>query len=189
VVFYGTSPTFHGFNIGVRYSGIGGTRYSLLSGVNSNADFVAGTNDLAYIFDRKNTAVPQDVRNGLQAILDNPNANKSIKDYINNSSGKIAERNGGVNGFYGIFDLRASKKISFGKNKQQGLEISADLFNVANALNKKWGTIKTLGTQALYANKGFDTPNQRFNYGVNTAGIVTPSGDPFQFQLGFRYSF
>lgn len=189
VVFYGTSPAFHGFNIGVRYSGIGGTRYSLLSGVNSNADFVAGTNDLAYIFDRKNTSVPQDVRNGLQAIIDNPNANKSIKDYINASSGKIAERNGGVNGFYGIFDLRASKKISFGKNKQQRLEISADLFNVANALNKKWGTIKTLGTQALYANKGFDAANQRFNYGVNTAGIVTPSGDPFQFQLGFRYSF
>ncbi len=37
-------------NIGVRYSGIGGTRFSLLSGVNSNADFVT-TNDLAYVFD------------------------------------------------------------------------------------------------------------------------------------------
>ncbi|MBS1566140.1 MAG: TonB-dependent receptor, partial [Bacteroidetes bacterium] len=189
VVFYGTSPTFYGFNIGVRYSGIGGTRYSLLSGVNSNADFVSGTNDLAYIFDRKNSAVAADVRNGLQAIMDNPAASKSIKDYINKYSGRIAERNGGVNGFYGIFDLRISKKFSFDRTKRQGLEISADLFNVANFLNKKWGNYKTLGTQALYSNKGFDGVNKQFNYGVNTAGVVTPSGDPFQFQLGFRYTF
>ena len=189
VVFYGTSPTFWGFSVGVRYSGIGGTRYSLLSGVNSNADFVVGTNDLAYIFDTKNASVPQDVRNGLQAILDNPNASQSMKDYITKYSGKIAERNGGVNGFYGIFDLRISKKISFSKNKTQGVEISMDLFNVANFLNKSWGNFKTLGSQALYSNKGFDTPNQRFNYGVNTAGIITPSGEPYQFQLGFRYSF
>ena len=189
IVFYGTSPTFKGFNIGIRYSGIGGTRYSLLSGVNSNADFVAATNDLAFIFSTKDASVPQDVRNGLQAILDNPNASQGIKNYITGNAGKIAERNGGVNGFYGVFDLRISKKISFTKNKQQGIEISADLFNVANFLNKSWGATKTLGSQALYSNKGFDATNQRFNYGVNTAGIVTPSGDPYQFQLGFRYTF
>jgi hypothetical protein len=189
VVFYGTSPTFWGFSVGIRYSGIGGTRYSLLSGVNSNADFVSGTNDLAYIFDRKNSAVSQDVRNGLQAILDNPNASQSMKDYITRYSGKMAERNGGINGFYGVFDLRISKKFSLAKNKQQGLEISADLFNVANLLNKKWGAYKNLGNQALYANRGFDQANQQFKYGVNTAGTVIPSGDPYQFQLGFRYSF
>ena len=57
------------------------------------------------------------------------------------------------------------------------------------ALNKKWGTSKTLGNQAIYANKGFDTENERFNYGVNTAGVVTPSGNPFQGQIGVRYSF
>ena len=188
VVFYGTSPTFWGISFGLRYSGIGGTRYSLLSGVNSNADFVAGTNDLAYIFDLKNGAVSQDIRNGLQAILDNPNASESMKNYIRKYSGKIAERNGGVNGFYGFFDLRMIKKISFGKTNQ-GLEISADLFNVANLLNKSKGNSKNLGSQALYSNKGFDAQNQRFNYGVNTAGVVTPAGDPYQFQLGLRYSF
>lgn len=188
VVFYGTSPTFWGISIGLRYSGIGGTRYSLLSGVNSNADFVTGTNDLAYIFDLKSDGVSQDVKNGLQAILDNPNASESMKNYIKKYSGKIAERNGGVNGFYGFFDLRVIKKISFGKTSQ-GLEISADLFNVANLLNKSKGNSKNLGSQALYSNKGFDAQNQRFNYGVNTAGVVTPAGDPYQFQLGLRYSF
>jgi hypothetical protein len=38
VVVYGSLPTFFGVSVGIRYSGIGGTRYSLLSGVNSNAD-------------------------------------------------------------------------------------------------------------------------------------------------------
>ncbi len=189
IVFYGTSPTFWGISVGVRYSGIGGTRYSLLSGVNSNADFVSGTNDLAYIFSIKDGSVPADVKTGLQAILDNPNASQSMKDYITKYDGKMAERNGGVNGFYGVFDLRISKKFTFVKNKVHGLEISADLFNVANFLNKSWGSVKTLGNQALYSNKGFDATNQRFNYGVNTAGIVTPSGDPYQFQLGLRYTF
>lgn len=188
VVFYATSPTLWGFSMGVRYSGIGGTRYSLLSGVNNNADFVT-TNDLAYIFDMKGSATPEAIKKGLQAILDNPSASPSLKDYITKYSGKIAERNGGINGFYGVFDLRLSKKFSFGREKQTGLEVSADLFNVANLLNKTWGAYKNLGTQALYNSKGFDRANQRYNYGVNTAGAVTPSGDPYQFQIGVRYSF
>ncbi|HKO79580.1 MAG TPA: carboxypeptidase regulatory-like domain-containing protein [Chitinophagaceae bacterium] len=188
VVFYGTSPTFWGISVGLRYSGIGGTRYSLLSGVNSNADFVSGTNDLAYIFDIKSGATSEDVKKGLQAILDNPNASGSMKEYIKKYSGKIAERNGGVNGFYGFFDLRVIKRIRFGETGH-GLEISADLFNVANLLDKSKGNSKNLGSQALYSNKGFDAANQKFNYGVNTAGVVTPAGDPYQFQLGLRYSF
>ncbi|GAB4008665.1 carboxypeptidase regulatory-like domain-containing protein [Spirosoma migulaei] len=198
VVFYGTLPSFLGITVGIRYSGIGGTRYTLLSGANSNADFVAGTNDLAFIFDRNSEAVPANVKTGLQAILDNPDASQSIKNYINAYSGKIAERNGGINGFYGIFDIRASKR--FRLYKTHTLELSADVFNFANLLNKTWGANKSLGTQALYALgipatsttpaiAGFDKTNQQFVYRVNTAGVVTPSGDPYQLQLGARYSF
>ncbi|RRB04318.1 TonB-dependent receptor [Larkinella rosea] len=198
VVFYGTLPSFLGITVGVRYSGIGGTRYSLLSGANSNADFVSGTNDLAFIFDRNSESVPANVRTGLQAILDNANASQSIKDYITKYSGKMAERNGGINGFYGVFDVRASKRFRFYKN--HSLEVSVDVFNLANLLKKTWGANKSLGSQALYALgipasgttpavAGFDKTNQRFVYRVNTAGIVSPSGDPYQLQIGARYSF
>ncbi|WP_223833986.1 TonB-dependent receptor [Spirosoma profusum] len=198
IVFYGTLPTFYGITVGVRYSGIGGTRYSLLSGANSNADFVAGNNDLAFIFDRNSENTPSNVKSGLQAILDNPNASQSIKDYITTYSGKMAERNGGVNGFYGVFDVRASKRFRI--HKTHTIDISADVFNFANLLNKSWGANQSLGTQALYALgipasgstpavAGFDKANQRFVYRVNTAGVVTPSGDPYQLQLGARYSF
>ena len=198
VVVYGSLPSFWGITIGVRYSGIGGTRYSLLSGANSNADFVSGTNDLAFIFDRNNESVPENVRTGLQAVIDNPNASQSVKDYINKYSGKIAERNGGINGFYGVWDMRANK--NFKLFKTHSIEVSVDIFNVGNLLNKEWGRNESLGSQALYALgipatatapavPGFDKTNQKFVYRVNTAGVVTPSGNPYQFQIGARYGF
>ncbi|CCH51285.1 hypothetical protein BN8_00202 [Fibrisoma limi BUZ 3] len=198
VVIFGTLPSFYGITLGVRYSGLGGTRYTLLSGANSNADFVSGTNDLAFIFDRNAESTPANVKAGLQAILDNPNASQSIKDYIIAYSGKIAERNGGINGFYGVVDIRASKRFKLYKN--HNIEVSADVFNFANLLNRNWGVNRSLGTQALYglgvpasgstpALPAFDQAKQQFNYRVNTAGIVNPSGEPYQIQLGARYSF
>ena len=46
VVFYGTAPSFWGISVGLRFSGIGGTRYSLAVSGNMNGDFVS-SNDLA----------------------------------------------------------------------------------------------------------------------------------------------
>ena len=71
---------------------------------------------------------------------------------------------------------------------------------MGNLFNKTWGVNKSLGSQALYAVgvpasgnnpalPAFDATKQQFNYRVNTAGIATPSGDPFQVQAGLRYSF
>ena len=190
-------PTFYGVKVGLKYSGLGGTRYSLLSGANNNGDFVT-TNDLAYVFDRNNANVPANVRTGLQALLDNPLASQSIKDYILKYEGTFAERNGGINNFFGQVDLRVSKKINL--TKKQNIEISADVFNFANLLSKKWGVTETLGTQALYglgvpnavpalALPNYDTTNRQFNYRVNNAGVINPSGNPWQIQLGLRYGF
>jgi len=198
VVIYGTLPTFWGVTVGVRYSGIGGTRYSLLSGANNNGDFVA-TNDLAFIFDPNNTSVPQNVRTGLQTLLNNPDASQSLKDYIIKYAGQIAQRNGGINDFFGVVDLRVSKKFKL--YKTHTLEVSGDIFNFANLLNKKWGVNESLGTQALYALNGtaatatapavpnYNSATRSFNYRVNNSGIVTPSGNPYQFQIGLRYGF
>ena len=199
IVFFGTLPTFLGISTGLRYSGIGGTRYNLLAGGNINGDFVTNSNDLAFVFDRNNPNVPQNVRTGLQALLDNPSASQSLKNYILKYSGKIAERNGGINGFYGIFDLRLAKKINL--NKKQNIEFSADVFNVANLIKKRWGVNESLTGQTLYALgipavagvspavPNFDTTNRVFNYRVNNTGIVNPTGNPYQFQFGLRYGF
>ncbi|MGL4581618.1 MAG: TonB-dependent receptor, partial [Flavobacterium sp.] len=114
------------------------------------------------------------------------------------SYGKVAERNGGKNGFFGVFDLRVAKTFTV-KGKHR-FELSADIFNVANLFNKDWGVNKSMRTQSLYALgvpkkgevaalPGFDKNTQEFNYRVNTKGTPVKRGTPYQIQVGLKYSF
>jgi len=187
VVFYGTAPSIWGVTVGLRFSGLAGTRYSLAVSGNMNGDFVS-SNDLAYIYDPNNPNTPEYLRTGIQAILDNPQAEQSVKDYIRKNLGRIAERNGGVNGFYGVFDLRLAK--SFRLYKSHSLEASVDIFNLANMFRKSWGVGRNLGKQNIYSIKSFDKDAERFVYNINgTTGVSNLNGNPFQVQLGLRYSF
>jgi hypothetical protein len=187
IVVYGTAPTFWGISAGVRFSGIGGTRYSLVVNGNMNGDFVA-TNDLAYVYDPNAASTPQYLKDGINAILANPSVEKGTKDYIRKSFGKIAERNGGVNPFYGVFDVRLAKKIK--TFRKQYLEVSVDMFNVANALNRDWGVNHNVGATSLYTIRSFDATTNTYKYAVNTnAGVSALSGNPYQVQIGVRYGF
>jgi hypothetical protein len=186
-VFYGTAPSVWGVTFGLRFSGISGTRYSMAVSGNMNGDFVS-SNDLAYIYDPANVNTPEYLRAGVQAILENPEANESVKTYLRDNLGKIAERNGGVNGFYGVFDVRLAKRFKI--HKKHGLEASVDIFNLANLLNKEWGVGSDLGKQNIYSIKSFDAAKEEFVYNVNKAtGVSNLNGNPYQIQLGLRYSF
>jgi hypothetical protein len=187
VVFYGTAPSLYGVTVGLRFSGIAGTRYSLAVGGNMNGDFVS-SNDLAFIYNPNDPNTPAYLSAGVKAILDNPNAEQSVKDYINSNLGKIAERNGGVNRFYGVFDLRLAKKVRF--YKTHGIEASVDIFNLANMINRDWGVGHNLGKQNIYNIKSFDPQALQYTYNINAnTGVSGLNGNPFQAQLGLRYSF
>lgn len=187
VVMYGTLPTFKGITVGVRYSGIGGTRYSLVVNGNVNGDFV-NTNDLAYAFAPGMAGVPENISQAMQEVLANPN--NLAKDYIQSSLGQVAARNGGENGYFGFWDMRVTKKFFFAKFKKSGLELGADVFNVANMLNKEWGTRKVLGNQTLMTIRNFDPVNRQYVYEVNpNVGVANPGGTPFQVQISGRIFF
>lgn len=189
VVFFGTLPTFKGVTVGIRYSGIGGTRYSLVVNGNVNGDFV-NTNDLAFVFDPNaaNTGLSESELNVMREALANPN--NLAKDYMMNSLGRVAERNGGENGYFGFWDLRIAKKFYFNNAKKTGIELGADIFNVANMLKKEWGTSKNLGNQNLMTLRNFDRANQRYVYQINpNVGVANPGGTPFQVQISGRYFF
>jgi hypothetical protein len=149
VVVYGTLPSFWGINVGVRYSGIGGTRYSLRVNGNVNGDFVS-SNDLAFVFDPNGSGYGEEFDQSLRDVINNPDNQSS--EYTRNSIGKVAERNGGENGFFDSWDMRITKKFAI--HKTTGIELGADLFNVANLLNKSKGLTKNLGNQNLL-NIGF----------------------------------
>ena len=150
-------------------------RFSMTAGGNINGDFV-NSNDLAYVFP-----------NLTASLLSDPEVGKALKNYISEYNGKIAERNGGINSFYGVWDLRIAKKLKF--EKVGNLEFSVDIFNVANLLNKEWGVNKSYGNTSLYKIKNFDPNTKQFIYELNTKGLPPLSGNPYQIQIGVRYSF
>ena len=188
VVLYGTFPSIWGVSVGVRYSGIGGTRYSMIvSGNVSGGMFTTNSANLAYIPNLDGEQTAQVV--ATKELLANTDVEENLKTYIRNSSGKIAERNGGINGFYGTWDIRLAKKFKL--YNKHALDLSADIFNFANMLNKEWGASRALGNQAIYIVNAFDQVKQEFGYRVNSgAGVVSvPGGTPWQVQIGMRYSF
>lgn len=187
VVLYGTLPSYKGFTLGVRYSGIGGTRYSLVVNGNVNGDFV-NSNDLAFVFDPNTPGLPETIRTDMLDVLSNPD--NLAMEYIQNSLGQVATRNGGENGFYGNWDLRLAKKLYFGTEKKAGIELGADVFNVANLLNREWGTNKILRNQSLMTIRNFDPVAQEYIYEINpNVGVANPGGTPYQIQISGRVFF
>ncbi len=191
LVISAATPTVKGFQLGAIFNGVGGTRYSFLVGGNKsiNGDFVL-TNDLAYVFDPNNANVPEPVRKGIQGLLDNPDVTESVKKYIRDNIGKVAERNGGVNPFYYTIDLRLTKDFKF--LKKHNIALSADCFNFMNLLDKEQGISYNHGNINLVTMTTFDQVTKNYNYNVEAGAgrkLSTAGGNPWRIQLGLRYSF
>ncbi|TAE24980.1 MAG: TonB-dependent receptor [Cytophagales bacterium] len=205
LVAYGSTPSFGGVVMSVRFTGVGGTRYSVTVDGDINGDFVGGPgndNDLAFVFDPNNPEVAAAVRTSMQRVLDNPD--NRAADAIRNSIGRIFDRNGGENPFAGTFDVRLSK--IFKTYKTQRLEASIDVFNFGNFLGqaldgvitrgndaqsgRNWGGNFNLGQQTLLTPSGFNATTRQYVYRVNeSVGVTQKNGTPYSVQLGARYSF
>ena len=189
LVFFGATPSWKGFNISGRFTGIGGTRYSLTVDADLNGDFVGGPgndNDLAFIFDPSDLKVSSAVKASMEKVLNNPD--NRAADYIRANLGKIADRNGGENPFFGTFDIRLTKDFKISKN--QKFTLSVDMFNFSNLLNKEWGRNFNLRDQTLLFVTGFNQTTKEYVYRVNeNVGVIQANGNPFQIQIGARYAF
>lgn len=189
LVVYGSTPTWKGFAMSATFRGIGGTRYSMTVDADINGDFVGGPgndNDLAFVFDPNSPTISAANKASMEKILNNPD--NRAKDYLLESLGKIARRNGGINPFSGTFDIRVQKE--FKTYKTQKLTLSFDAFNFANLLNKKWGVNYNLADQSLLYVTKFDQVKKEYEYRINeNVGVTQPNGTPYQIQLGARYSF
>jgi hypothetical protein len=191
LVLNAATPSVAGFQLGAIMNGVGGTRYSFLTGGNKsiNGDFVL-TNDLAFVFDPNNTAVSETIRTNMKSLLDNPDVTQSVKDYITKSVGKVAERNGGVNPFYYTVDLRLTKDVKL--YKSHALSLSADCFNFMNLLDKTKGISYNHGNINLVTMTTFDQKTMNYNYNVEAGAgrkLSTAGGSVWRLQLGARYSF
>ncbi|MCH7412302.1 carboxypeptidase regulatory-like domain-containing protein [Belliella sp. R4-6] len=189
IVLNGASPTWKGFTMGATLIGVSGSRYSfLVSNGSLQGDFPLN-NALAFVFDPNDPNTPDNIRDGYNAILDDPNTSESTKKYLRESFGKIAERNGGENPMFFNLDLRLLKQINIAGTHR--FELSGDVFNFMNLLNKEWGVNNNLGSSRnLQSIRGFDQDTRQYVYNVEQGvGVLPINGTPWRIQLGLRYSF
>ena len=186
-VVFGSLPAIWGFRASARYVGASGRPFSLVVSRDINGDATPNPNDLAFIFDPANPNTPAAVGTGLTTLMNNPNS--IIADYLKQNLGRIAERNAIYNPWQQRLDVRVSKTIR--TLRGQTAELTVDIFNFANLLNKEWGSVQTLGgSQTLLNVTGFNQTTRRYTYTVNqNAGVLRKTGDPYQIQAGLSYKF
>jgi hypothetical protein len=177
-------PSVWGFRLSGSYVGLSGRPFSLVINGDVNGDGTAN-NDLAYVFDPNDPATPPAIAAAMRRVLDNPN--NRARDFIRQNLGRLAPRNGGWSPFRGQTDLRLARDIP--TLRGQVIELTLDVFNVDNLLNRKWGGAYNLGaSQQLMAATGFNQTTRRYTYTVNeNVGVAVRSGAPYQLQLGGRY--
>ncbi len=123
-------------------------------------------------------------------------------DYLDDNRGGYAERNAERGPWSHIVDLKFLQdfKVNFGNTKHT-FQISADIFNFTNLLNKDWGQLKFVREEVsplTTITSGSGTPTFSINQGV-----MDENGNPdfiefddegiqssrWQMQLGLRYIF
>ncbi len=117
--------------------------------------------------------------------------------YLKNNRGKVAQRNGALQPALAKFDLSAMVELfrSFGKQKHT-IQLRADMFNIGNWINHKWGVADVVNTSAPIAARPavnnvpvfrMNLVNNSLNYTTYRKG--TAIQDVWQAQLGLRYIF
>ncbi|TXD83678.1 TonB-dependent receptor [Subsaximicrobium wynnwilliamsii] len=121
-------------------------------------------------------------------------------DYLSSRRGQFAERNADRSDWIHIVDLKFAQEfgVKFGE-KIHSLELTADIFNFTNLLNKEWGVRTFAGFNQVqlldFERFAADGTTPLFSYdprAADTVNIVDDSGlssSRWQMQVGLRYSF
>jgi hypothetical protein len=181
------------------YIGRSGDPFSWIVNGDANADGVNG-NDLPFI-----PASPDEISLVDPAQYAELDAFIESQDCLQESRGQILERNTCRNPWQNYLNARLATTIP--TVGTQGLELSLDLFNLLNFVDRDWGLYKQVsefegGPRFLNA-AGFDAVNDRPTYRFTAPAIIettvfgeNPSGaqsgvnrSRWTMQLGARYRF
>lgn len=184
------------------YAGASGRPFTYTVSGDANADGLGVTlrQDAAYLpRDRADIAMDG---NGTAAGIGTPAQQDSayalldafIRDMpcLSAQRGRIVARNSCRNPWFGTLNARLSKWFS--TRGAQGLEISADVYNVLNLINRHWGLSRydglTFGTDLL-VQTGYDTSAGRGIYAFRQPprGQIDDLASRWQVELGVRYTF
>ena len=189
--------------IGLYYEGAQGTPISYV--YNDNGNLLRDSfseSALIYVPANQSEIVLVDTPGGLTATQQWEALNSFIEsnDYLRSRRGDYAERNGDRLNWSHIVDLKFAQEfnVSYGKRKHS-FELTADIFNFTNLLNKNWGKryFANFDQVQLIDHVGFlpdgTTPTFRFNPNVqqslNQIDDAGVNSARWQAQLGIRYTF
>ncbi|WP_299118833.1 TonB-dependent receptor [uncultured Tenacibaculum sp.] len=122
-------------------------------------------------------------------------------DYLRSRRGQFAERNGDRSRWSHVVDLKFAHEFKLkGKKNSHAIELTADIFNFTNLLNKNWGKRYFSGSfnaVQLINFEGFeaDGTTPRYTYDPRAETSLNRSDDSglnssrWQMQLGVRYKF
>lgn len=123
-------------------------------------------------------------------------------DYLKNNRGKFAERNSALRPWYNTLDLRFLQEFFLTTGKSQTkhtLQLSVDIFNFSNMLNKNWGIQQiTRTTNPLVFRSINNTTENKPLYRlqqINGELVTEPfqdavnTGSTWSMQVGLRYTF
>lgn len=190
--------------IGFFYEGAQGTPISyvyndagrLLQDTFSNSALIyvpAAQSEIRLVSTSSNTLTPQQQWEALSAFIEG-------NEYLRTRKGTYAERNGDRLKTTHVVDLKFAQEFTFtiGKKKHT-FELTADVFNFTNLLNKNWGKryftnndqVQLL-TQVGFVT-GTNTPTFSYNptvgNNINQVDDVGLNSSRWQMQTGVRYTF
>jgi hypothetical protein len=179
------SPTFYGFSVSSSFQAYQANRYSAYV----NKDVIGEGNDgtnLAYIYNPNDANTPSDIKAGMLTLLDKTST--EFRKFLEKNYGKFAPYNGGIMPWRTQWNLSVAKEFKLvGTHK---LSLRADVYNVLNLLNYKWGGYYQIINTNLYNVTGFNSATNSYTYSVNTnAGTKQKTASYYSVQFGLRYSF
>ncbi len=181
--------------IGLYYNGLSGQPYSWVYNGDVNGDGQV-ENDLIYIPKDRNDIILVDVGgNNLpytNQAYDELNSFIENDPYLSKNRGKFAERMAARGPWTHQVDARLTIEVPSIRGHK--LELTFDILNLTNLLNKDWGIVKTVAFQRafLLRFRSLDptTGKPRFIW-TGAPVTATPSdlASRWQAQIGIRYTF
>jgi hypothetical protein len=191
------------------YSGSSQGRYSYIYGGDFNRD--GQSNDLIYIprnaseitfsnFNYGTTAAPNNVTAATQSALFEQYISQD--PYLSKHRGEYAQRNGALLPWRHQIDFRFAQDLFVMAGRRNTLQLTFDVFNLGNLLNKNWGVYQLINNssilvptnQASLVAGGTVTPTFRLatdrgNPISSTYRNNVTTSSTYQMQVGVRYLF
>ncbi len=200
------SYTFHFLKnapttIGVFYGGRSGRPYSTTYNYTDANGDGSRDNDLVYVpvdvndvilTDSTGKALTGDALASAWAALDRfISGDPGLDKY----RGQIVPRNASREPWYHSVDMRLAQDIPIPGLKDHRLQVTLDVMNVLNLINKDWGKLQYVNNQndVPFTYKGIDTASSKikmqYSDRSNYRYLLSNLASRWQMQLGLRYSF